>query len=557
MVRTARCAIINHKNDSEGEQFEMSKVSAYLQGHISGEVSTRGDERSKVMHDQSILEQKPDMVVYPRTTNDLRKLARFSWQLAEKGHVLPLHIRGAGMGTTGASLGRGVTIDTTKHMNAIFEFDTKQRLVRTQPGVQIETLDAALGLHGSAIIPLLDERGTLGGAIGEGVGGIFAGSYGSILGNISQLEVVLDNGDLLQTGSVSKRELNHKKGLQGREGDIYRGIDGILDDHADFIKSMQDAGAIDRSGFPGIFDVRGKNGQFDLTPLFVGSQGSLGLISEMIMKTDFVSKETSYAVVVIENLEDLDEIVSVLRKQDPSILHYYDGNLFREATRQGGNYDWLPSSIDQTKAVLLIGFDDLNEHARKRKLARLEKLDRKLAGTLFVPKSAADDERIVALKDIAAYSLAPLDGVETIAPPVIQGLYIPGERFVDLLKSVRDMSVAAQIPLILEGSALSNVYTLRPFISLHRVTDKQKLLKIIDQMNVLLDGLGGALVGSGAEGRVLSHFVRTSWNEEYAAIVSEIKQVFDPYGIFNPEVKTEVPIKDMLKLTRTDNNFNA
>ena len=56
----------------------MSKVAAYLRGHITGEVSTRGDVRSALASDTGVLTVKPELVIYPRTTNDIRKVTRFA-----------------------------------------------------------------------------------------------------------------------------------------------------------------------------------------------------------------------------------------------------------------------------------------------------------------------------------------------------------------------------------------------------------------------------------------------------------------------------------------------
>ena len=127
----------------------MSKVAAYLRGHISGEVITREDVRTALASDAGVLSIKPELVVYPRTTNDIRKIARFSWQLAEKGHVLPLTVRGAGTDGTGAAIGKGAVVVTTAHMNKVFEYDSKQRRVRLQPGasasngVKVQVLSSA------------------------------------------------------------------------------------------------------------------------------------------------------------------------------------------------------------------------------------------------------------------------------------------------------------------------------------------------------------------------------------------------------------------------------
>lgn len=112
----------------------MSKVANYLNEHIQGEVTTNMAVRQAMSTDASVLSVMPEMVVYPRTTNDIRKIARFSNQLAEKGHMLPITPRGGGSDQTGAAIGKGIILNTTAHMDAIFELDAKQKLVRVQPG---------------------------------------------------------------------------------------------------------------------------------------------------------------------------------------------------------------------------------------------------------------------------------------------------------------------------------------------------------------------------------------------------------------------------------------
>ena len=82
----------------------MSKVAAYLQEHILGEVTTNPAILDAMSRDGGVLHLMPEMVIYPRVTNDIRKVARFAWQLAEKGHVLPVTVRGAGSDTTGAAI---------------------------------------------------------------------------------------------------------------------------------------------------------------------------------------------------------------------------------------------------------------------------------------------------------------------------------------------------------------------------------------------------------------------------------------------------------------------
>src|SRR5689334_4339189 len=108
----------------------MNKIAQYLNAHMIGEVVTNPAVRKNFATDGSTLSQIPDMIAFPRATSDIRKAARFAWQLAEKGHALPLVSRGAGTDTSGGAIGGGMVVALASHMDRIFEYDSKQKLVR-------------------------------------------------------------------------------------------------------------------------------------------------------------------------------------------------------------------------------------------------------------------------------------------------------------------------------------------------------------------------------------------------------------------------------------------
>ena len=212
----------------------MSKVAAYLQEHILGEVIIQPSVLDTYSTDASILTVRPEMVVYPRVTNDIRKVARFAWQLAEKGHILPITARGSGTDQTGAAIGRGIVVAMPAHMNQLLEFDARQKLVRVQPGLNAKALADALFLQGMGVpaLPRSRSYSTVGGAVANNATSPRSARSGSMRHWVHQLEVILANGDVLQTERISKRDLNKKKGLQTLEGEIYSGIVTLLYDYA-------------------------------------------------------------------------------------------------------------------------------------------------------------------------------------------------------------------------------------------------------------------------------------------------------------------------------------
>lgn len=513
----------------------MSKVATYLRGHLAGEVDFRTDLRAARARDAGILAIAPEMVVSPRNTSDIRKTARFSWQLSERGHALPLVARGAGYGINGGAVGRGAQISLAAHMNTIFEYDSKQRLARLQPGVTIQALQSALALQGTGVLALdgLDPRGTIGGAIADNAAGYLAGKYGSLAANVSQLEVVLANGDVLQTGKISKRELSRKKGQQDLEGDIYRGVETILEDYADEISTIHER---DQTGYNSIARVRDRDGSIDLTPLFIGSQGTLGIISEMILRVDFRSQHLDTAALVFASADTARDMLDELRRFAPAFVKYFDATLVRRAVQVGYKAPWFQEVGGKApQAVILVGFDDFNARARAKGKKKLEKL---CGGVADVSLVLDDDARasLSPLLDIARYSTLP-DRAGVGMPPLLSDWFVPPERFEDFTKALTALGNKLRVDLPIAVDGLTELVSAYPLAPIAQASDRQKLMRLFDETARLVHQYGGAIVGQHGEGRSLSRFAYECIGARRVDMYRAIRKLFDPLGTLNPGVK--------------------
>ncbi|MGH7238355.1 MAG: FAD-binding oxidoreductase, partial [Candidatus Saccharimonadales bacterium] len=252
----------------------MSKVAHYLQEHLMGEVMVSADARRYFATDGSIFSVLPALVVYPRNENDLRKTARFTWQLAERGRIIPMTARGSGTDQSGAALGSGLVLVFPAHLNRIIELDQKTGQVVVEPGINFGKLQQTLITHGRFLppYPASLEYSTVGGAVANNAGGEKSFKYGDMRGFVASLKVVLANGELIETGRLSKRELGKKLGLASFEGEIYRALDTLIEEQQTAIGQLDSAVTKNASGYD-LTNIKTKDG-FDLTPLFVGSQGT-------------------------------------------------------------------------------------------------------------------------------------------------------------------------------------------------------------------------------------------------------------------------------------------
>jgi FAD/FMN-containing dehydrogenase len=276
----------------------LSKIAHYLQEHIIGEVVTSPDARRFFATDASIFSVTPALVAYPHDENDARKIARFSWQLAERNRLIPITARGAGTDLSGAAIGDGVVVNFAAHMNRIVEFDSKNGRVTVEPGINYGKLQQTLMTHGRWLpaAPASLEYSTVGGAVANNAAGQGSIKYGDTRAFVRSLRVVLANGEVIQTGRLGKRELNKKLGLATFEGEIYRGLDALFEEKGEVIKKFALPVTKNNAGYH-LAEVQADDGSIDLTPLIVGSQGTLGLVSEITLDTESHSPETSLFVV--------------------------------------------------------------------------------------------------------------------------------------------------------------------------------------------------------------------------------------------------------------------
>lgn len=544
------CGIIRVANAED----DMSKISEYLNEHILGEVTHADSIRDKFSRDGSVLSITPEIVMFPRSTNDIRKVARFAWQLSEKGHKLGLTPRGFGGDATGASVGEGVIINTTAHLNQVINLSLKdkQKLVHVQPGIACSTLNQILSYQG-VNIPIFPESAsysTVGGVIANGSRGPLSGRYGGIRNWIDRLEVVLANGDVIETRRLSKKELSKKIGEQTFEAEIYRKLDALIEDNEAHIQSELIDYPYGNAGYSGIADVKLKDGSFDLTPLFVGSQGTLGIISEAILRADFTHPKVSKMIIAAETIDDSRDIAEEIKKVAPSRLDIIDGRLYAQAKKQGKQYPFFngPNDDFAVGAVLYVEFNDEKEHLQKKKLKSVAKLLANYRSHAY-DTQATDEAEIDAMRSVMSSLFMTEDNDESM-PPLFDGVRVPDIRQEEFLSELKKLEQKHHCELFVRTSVLDETYFVRTMLHLGKVVDKQKMFKLIGDFAAVVEACRGVFVYDSAEGRLKANAVNALLDDTTLALFEAIRGIFDPNSTLNPGVKQQVTLRELVNMLR-------
>ena len=530
----------------------MSKVAHYLQEHLLGEVMTSQDARDYFATDASIFTLTPSIIVYPRNEQDLRKIARFTWQLAERGKIIPMTSRGAGTDQSGAAIGEGIIVVTPAHMNKILMLDPKKGVVVTQPGLNYGKLQQTLHTHGRFLppFPASLEYSTVGGAVGNNAAGEKSIKYGATREFVKRLRVILANGEVIETGRLSKRELNKKKGLTNFEGEVYRQLDGLITDNWELIQGAKLPVSKNSAGYE-LTSIKHKDGSFDLTPLFVGSQGTLGIISEIEFETDVYNPNTTLMAAYFDDATSLTQAVMEITKLRPSAVEVVDDYLLNFLDTHNPNQ--IRGLVDKPfpKFILLVEFDDLSERNQKRARKKAAKILKKLATQSKTETDEEAKERMWKIRRSSAAVIWQSIG-RSKALPIIEDGTVPLERMGEFMHGVYAIFEKYNLTAAIWGHAGDADLHVHPFFDLSQVGDRQKIFKVMDEYYSLVISMGGTTAGEHNDGRLRGPYLTQLYGPELYEVFRQVKQIFDPYNTLNQGVKIDVSSEDAKSMLRQE-----
>lgn len=529
----------------------MNKVAHYLQEHLVGEVLSSKDARKYFSTDGGVFEVMPSLIVYPQNENDVRKTARFAWQLAERGRVIPITSRGRGSDQAGAAIGNGIILVFPAHMNRILELDTRSGGVIVEPGLIYSKLQQTLHTHGRFLPPFPSsiEFSTMGGAVANNAGGEKTIKYGSTRNYVKSLRVVLANGEVIETRPLSRRELSKKMGLPNFEGEIYRALDKLIEENKETIASTKLDVSKNAAGYD-IVDVKTKKG-FDLTPLMVGSQGTLGVVTEIVFGTEPHNPNTTLIAAFFDDLATATEVVQELHKlpEIPSAIEVVDENLLKFIDEHNPNQ--LKGILEKPfhKLVVLIEFDNQSDRTRKNMVKKTTKILNKRSVTHQVETEELAKEKLWKIRHSAASVITHTEG-NTKALPIVEDGIVPVSRFTEYVEGVYKIFESYNLKIALWGHAGNANLHMQPFLDLSQIGDRQKVFKIIEDYYSLVIKLGGSTSGEHSDGRLRAPYLKDLYGEEAYQIFEKVKEIFDPNGILNPGVKIGVSKEDVKPLLR-------
>ncbi len=293
---------------------------------FNGDITTSEDARRAASRDASIFEVMPSGVISPRDTDDIKSVVSWAVRMHEAGTPVYFAPRVGGTCMSGGSLTEHYILDLKSHYHYIGAVDTIARTVRVQTGAMHLDVETKVAEAGLLFAPYTSSREIcgIGGMIGNNASGEKSIKYGATSENIKSLKVVLGDGNEYEFGQLTRTELMEKKSLPTFEGEIYRRMTALLEENRDLIVSRRTRTVKNAAGYA-LWDIWDAHKQtFNLARLFVGAQGTLGVVTEAELRLIKPGKYQRMIVTPISDLDNIAEVVNTTLRHEPVICETFD-----------------------------------------------------------------------------------------------------------------------------------------------------------------------------------------------------------------------------------------
>jgi len=504
---------------------QRERIQEDLRGLVAGDVCGGDVFRQLFASDGSIYEIRPLVVVRPRTAADVVACVQYA---AEK--ELPIHARGAGTGVAGGCLGPGLVVDFSAYMRRVVQIE--EQTVRVQTGMTLERLNAQLRAEGRRFPPdpANSSVTTIGGVLGVDAAGSRWPKYGSARHYVERVQVVLGDGRLVELG---REPLSRAPGAQPspRKDELIRGLGRLLVAARETIEHCRPTPPLRHCGY-NVFDVL--DGEYlEAARLLVGSEGTLGLITEATLTTAPLPGRRGAILLLYDSLEQAVRAALGVVGAGPTACDVVDRRYLSLARETDPRFDLLIPAA--TEAVVLVEQEGESLAEVRRwfhdLVRRLERRDT----PAFDLRETFDEQECELFWQLARKAhpaLYPVKGPQRPVP-VVEDLAVPPECLPGFVVRVQNVLKRLQVTSSLLIHAGQGEMHIEPFLDLRQPDDVTRMRRLADELYQEVFDAGGTIGGEHACGLSRTQFVRREVGPLYEVFLS-IKQLFDPQGIFNP-----------------------
>lgn len=534
------------------------KLQNELRAVLGGDVDTTEETLRSHSYDASLFGLKPSVVVFPKDVHDIEALVRFVNERRGEFGDLSLTGRAAGTDMSGGPLTNSISVSLTKYMNHTWEVNTEEMYARVQPGVYYRDFEKVILPENLSLpcFPASKSLAALGGMVANNCAGERTLRYGKMDQFVEELKVVLSDGNEYVLKKLNRDELEAKKSQDNFEGKFYREMHALLEENYDLLKAARPDVAKNSAGYA-LWDVYDREaGTFDLTKLFVGSQGTLGLWAEARVRLVREKPVKKLGVIFFNSWKEVPRAVNHILPLDPDSLETFDdatlklGLRFMPQIAKSAGVSllsfmsrFLPEvfigikMLGLPKLVMLVEFAEDSVEEVDAKLRRLEEEMRSFKGVhVRSLHNKIDSDKYWTVRR-ESFSLLRKKVSNKRTAPFIEDFCIKPEYLPEFLPKVLGILKEHNIKATLAGHAGEGNFHIIPLMDLSKQSERDKIPVVLDEVNNLVFEYGGTMTAEHNDGLVRSPYLHKMYGEEVYNLFVATKQIFDPHNMFNPGKK--------------------
>jgi FAD/FMN-containing dehydrogenase len=529
-------------------------LKADIKALITGEVSTLDIDREKVSRDTSLFYVKPEIVVYPKTKEDISALITYVHAAKQQGVDVSVTMRAAGTCMTGGPLSQSIVVDTTKFMNHIISVTASS--AEAEPGVYYRDFEKETLKYNWLMpsYPASRELAAIGGIVSNNSGGEKTLTYGKTEKYVQGLHVVYANGEQDFITSLTEVELQNKMNEATESGRIHKSIYELISKNTEVIQAARPSVSKNSSGYYlwNVYDA--KNKTFNLSKLVVGSQGTLAVVTSAVLTGVAPKMHSRMLVMFVPSTTALGSIIPRILSHKPETLESYDDHTFKIAIkffkdialRMGGNMFtlgfqflpefWMALTGGVPKIILMAEFTGDTESDVDAQVEKAYEDMKSFNLPVKRTKSEAESKKYWTFRRESFNLLrSKLRGYRTA--PTIDDIIVHPKDLPEFLPKLEIIFAKYDLIYTIAGHMGDANFHIIPLIDIHKEGIVETLHTLMDQVFTLVFEYNGSMSAEHNDGLLRTAYLPQMFSKEIMNLFEETKNIFDPLHILNPGKK--------------------
>ncbi len=543
----------------------MEEILKNLQQKFEGDIDTSDTTLKNYSRDASLFEIKPQVVVFPKNSKDVGELVKWVNENKKDYPTLSITPRSAGTDMSGGPLNESVIVDFTKYMNKIIKVTDDEAIA--EPGCFYRDFDKETRKR-NRIMPAYTasrEICAIGGMVANNSGGEKSIRYGKVENYVKKLKVIFSDGNEYEVKPMTISELDEKIKNESFENILYKKIYEILKDNYDEIKNKKPDVSKNSSGYY-LWNIYDKEKQtFDLCQLIVGSQGTLGIVTEITFGLVPVPKYSNLLVVFLPSIDHVSELVNRVLPYKPESLETYDDKsmilavrFFFDFFKQLGFFgamklglQFIPETFmiltgGVPKLILMIEFTGQNAEEVKTKLVDIRDHIKDFHFKMHIAKNSGEAEKYWDIRHESFNLLRKhVHGKRTA--PFIDDVIVKPEYLPEFLPKIKALLDEYKLDYTVQGHLGNGNFHIIPLIDLNSPYSSDMILELSKKVYDLVKEYKGSNSAEHNDGIIRTPYLQEQFGEKIVKFFEETKNIFDPQNIFNPNKKVHGTFENIKK----------